>query len=657
MPGTPLSCNIEPNRTRFSRALLYLVLALQIGSTNMMAQTCPPNIDFEAGTFNNWTCYTGNTAAVNGQNVITLSTSGGPVFERHTMFSAIDGAASDFFGGFPVNCPNGSGHSVKLGNNRGGGQAEGISYEFTIPANQDKYSLIYHYAVVFQDPNHETYQQPRLVIEATNTTDNELISCSSFTFYPYGSILPGFFISPNQQDTTNVWCKNWTAVTLNLNGMAGKAIKLLFKTADCTFNRHFGYAYIDVDSDCNSEFVGATYCPDDTAVQVTAPFGYQNYTWFSNNFTQVLGNGQIITFAPPPPSGTIIAVEVVPYDGYGCRDTFYAALLDTLRLRPDAGADQISCNNNPVMLGANPKLGVVYNWSPATGLSNPYIANPRAGPDVTTQYVLTVRSFGGGCVTSDTVIVTASITDTALRLIGKDKFCITNGDSAVLEVNPTSQIQWYKGNVPISGATGVRYRVRESGSYHAVLVNERNCTAETVSKEIIIDAPVPAVRYPVKNAVNNIPMPLSARNIGTTALWNPATFLNNPQSFTPRFTGTEEKLYTIAITSRAGCVTVDTQFVKVFKEINIYVPSAFTPNKDGLNDFLIPVPTGIVEFRYFRVFNRWGQLLYTLTNESPGWDGTFKGVLQPMQNVVWMAEGVGADGIIHRKRGTTVLIR
>ena len=59
--------------------------------------------------------------------------------------------------------------------------------------------------------------------------------------------------------------------------MAGKTIRLFFKTADCTFRRHFGYAYIDVNTECSSEFTGATYCPDDTAVTVTAPYGYQNY--------------------------------------------------------------------------------------------------------------------------------------------------------------------------------------------------------------------------------------------------------------------------------------------------------------------------------------------------------------------------------------------
>ena len=290
-----------------------------------------------------------------GKNVISIYPSGGPVLDRHTMYTANSGDGVDPYGGFPVNCPNGSGHSIRLGNNRAGTEAEGISYEFTIPANQSVYSLIYHYAVVFQDPNHLEYQQPRMEIEITNVTDNEIIECSSFTFIPYGSLLPGFFESPTPVDNTPVWCKSWSAVSINLDGNAGKTIRLFFKTADCTFRRHFGYAYIDVNSECSSEFVGATYCPDDTAVIVTAPFGYQNYTWYNNSFTKVLGQQQTLRLEPPPTVGTTIAVEVVPYNGYGCLDTLYAQLIDTLTVISNAGHDALSCNHNPVQIGAIPQ--------------------------------------------------------------------------------------------------------------------------------------------------------------------------------------------------------------------------------------------------------------------------------------------------------------
>jgi gliding motility-associated-like protein len=628
-------------------------------SFQSLSQDCPPNIDFETGTFNNWTCYTGSVSAGGGTNTISLTQTAGPVAGQHTMYSSGSNEV-DYFGGFPVNCPNGSGHSIKLGNNTGGGQAEGISYEFTIPAGRDVYSLIYHYAVVFQDPRHEIFQQPRLEIEVTNVTDGVLLNCSSFTFIPFGSVLPGFFVSPNSQDTTNVWCKDWSAVSINLDNNAGKKIRLFFKTADCTFTRHFGYAYIDVNSECSSEFVGATYCPDDAFINVTAPFGYEGYTWFNSNFSQTLGTSQNIVFNPPPPVGTTIAVQVVPYNGYGCLDTLYAQLIDTLTVISNAGKDTLSCNRTLVPIGANPKPGLVYSWSPAAGLSNPAIANPRAGPSVTTTYVLTTSSAGGGCPDTDTVVVEASIIDTTLRVLGKLEYCTTSNDSAVFFVNPNESIQWLKDNFPINGQTSVRYRASQSGTYRAMLYNDKGCSALTEEKEVVIESPRPGIKYPTAYAVTDYPLQLKARTFGISVEWDPPTFLNSITSFVPTFTGNVEKIYTVEITTKTGCVTVDTQLVKVFKEVKFYVPSGFTPNQDGLNDYLKPIPVGIKEFKYFRVYNRWGQLVYDAnkdTGDVPGWDGMIKGRPQGSQVLVWMAEGIGIDDRVYKQKGTCVLIR
>ena len=652
--------NINPlirKKTNPYLAQILVCLAFTIlEGINTYSQDCPPNIDFELGNFINWTCYTGNVSAAGGVNTISLVQSAGPVPGRQTMFSNAVNQV-DPFGGFPVNCPNGSGHSIRLGNSSGGGQAEGISYEFTIPPGRDVYSLIYHYAVVFQDPHHELFQQPRLEIEVLNVTDNQVIDCSSFTFIPFGDVLPGFFLSPVQQDTTSVWCKDWSAVSINLNNNAGKTIRLFFKTADCTFTRHFGYAYIDVNSECSSEFVGATYCPDDAFVNVTAPFGYQNYTWYNNSFTQTLGNSQSIIFNPPPPVGTTIAVQVIPYDGYGCLDTLYAVLIDTLTVVSNAGKDTLSCNGNPVPIGAIPKPGLKYSWSPATGLSNPNIANPRAGPTVSTMYVLTTSSAGGGCPALDTVFVEASVVDSSIRYEGSLAYCTTSNDSTVFYVNPTQTIQWLKDNIPINGQNKVRLQVTQSGSYRALLTNARGCSAFTPEQIVNIEEPKPGIRYPIQYAVSNYPLQLGARNFGTDYEWNPPTFLSTSTVVDPKFIGTTDKLYTIEILTAAGCVTVDTQLVKVFKEVKFYVPSGFTPNNDGLNDYLKPISVGIKDFRFFRVYNRWGQLLYEMKTDERGWDGTIGGRMQSSQVVVWMAEGVGIDNKVYRQKGTCALIR
>ena len=115
----------------FRLQLLSVGLVLCPGYFFANAQNCPPNIDFETGTFNGWTCYIGSSAAVNGQNVIYLTPSQGPVRGRQTMYARNSGAGVDEYGGFPVNCPNGSGHSIRLGNNFAGTEAEG--YLMSLP--------------------------------------------------------------------------------------------------------------------------------------------------------------------------------------------------------------------------------------------------------------------------------------------------------------------------------------------------------------------------------------------------------------------------------------------------------------------------------------------------------------------------------------------
>lgn len=621
------------------------------------AQSCPYNIDFETGTFDGWTCYIGNVAAVSGENVISIYPSGGPVNNRQTMYSQANRGELDPYGGFPVLCPNGSNHSIRLGNDLAGGEAEGISYDFTIPANKNVYSLIYYYAVVFQDPNHLEFQQPRMEIEITNLTDNTNISCSSFTWIPYGSILPGFFESPNPGGNTPVWCKDWTAVTLNLNGLAGKTIRLFFKTADCTFVRHFGYAYIDVGSECSDEFTGAVYCPGDSTIHVTAPFGFQTYTWYDSSFSNVLGTQQTIQFTPPPAVGTRIAVELVPYNGYGCLDTLYARLVDTLTIKANAGPDVLSCNRTPVQIGEIPKPDLIYSWSPPVGLNDANISNPFATPDATTAYMLTVRNLGGGCIDHDTVIVRAANIDNSLQLIGKAAYCFDSDDSSVLRVNTADSIQWYRNRTAILGATNTTYKATQSGSYSAMLFSNTGCNISTSDQPVYIENPKAGITYPVEYAVKKYPLTLEARNFGASYLWNPIVNLDNPSNESPVFKGITDQLYTIQITTAAGCVTVDTQLVKVIDKVEIYVPSAFTPNGDGRNDFLRPTLMGVKELRYFRIYNRWGQLLYESKTTLPGWNGMIGSIQQPSEVVVWEAEGIGVDGNIYLKKGTSVLIR
>jgi len=310
-----------------------------------------------------------------------------------------------------------------------------------------------------------------------------------------------------------------------------------------------------------------------------------------------------------------------------------------------------------VPIGTIPRPGLQYKWMPAAGLSNAEIANPFAAPDITTTYIVTTNSSGGGCRGTDTVVVRSSTIDDSLQINGKAVFCVDNGDSAVLKVHSTNSIQWFKDNLLLNGADQPTYRVTSGGTYYAMLKNAEGCNISTQKKAIVIDKAKPGISYPLEYAVINLPLPLKARQIGVQVLWNPASSLDTPESFTPIFKGAQEKLYTIEIRTNTECLTVDTQLVKIIKNVEIYVPTAFTPNGDGRNDFLRPILRGIKELRYFRVFNRLGQLLCETKNEQSGWNGMFKGLPQRMQVVVWTLQCVGVDDVVYMRIGASTLLR
>ncbi|MHA4806728.1 Ig-like domain-containing protein [Flavitalea flava] len=94
-----------------------------------------------------------------------------------------------------------------------------------------------------------------------------------------------------------------------------------------------------------------------------------------------------------------------------------------------------------------------------------------------------------------------------------------------------------------------------------------------------------------------------------------------------------------------------------FDAINIYVPPVFTPNGDGTNDVLKPILVGIAEFHYFSIYNRWGNLIFTTQDANAGWDGKFKGVAQPVETYLWIAEGIDIQGKKIVQKGMTSLVR
>jgi gliding motility-associated-like protein len=163
--------------------------------------------------------------------------------------------------------------------------------------------------------------------------------------------------------------------------------------------------------------------------------------------------------------------------------------------------------------------------------------------------------------------------------------------------------------------------------------------------------------------VTGQPLQLHASG-GSLYQWSPSFGLSETMIADPvaRFTASTDEgyfIYKVLVADHTGCMDSATVKVKIFSTApEIYVPSAFTPNSDGRNDFFQLVAAGIRRVQVFRVYNRWGQLVFdSPTTHSRGWDGSMGGKPQPSDTYVWIVQALDYTGVPLSRRGTVTLIR
>lgn len=202
----------------------------------------------------------------------------------------------------------------------------------------------------------------------------------------------------------------------------------------------------------------------------------------------------------------------------------------------------------------------------------------------------------------------------------------------------------------------VKYTYDRGGVYTVTLslFTDHDCTA-TISKDVTIYEVFPFAGNDTIISRGQ-PLQLHARG-GDFYSWSPPDGLSNTTLPDPMLNWNKDATYILSVSNIQGCTGYDTIHIKYYTGPDLYVPSAFSPNGDGQNDRFRFIPVGITEYNYFRIFNRWGQLVYSSTDFRNGWDGTIKGASAPLDTYIWILEGKDFNGQTILRKGTVTLVK
>lgn len=402
-------------------------------------------------------------------------------------------------------------------------------------------------------------------------------------------------------------------------------------------------------------------CEDETADfsirEISSPNPIVDYFW---DFT----NGNSSTLSDPSPElfrkkGTY-PVRLYVTDSRGCSDT--ALLNYPVNPVPElnAGNDRHLCLGTPEQL--SPSGAATYQWSGGMDLSCNDCEQPFVNPTVDATYILRGTSVDG-CVAVDSIHIEV-IRPSTVMTISDTAICA--GEEVQLKASGTSRYSWSPAvglsetdvaNPIAKPLSDIVYTVTGSDLFNCFITTEDVVVKVNPNPQVYAGPDTTMMAgYPVQLR------PVFSPDV-TKIKWEPSIFLNCADCTNPISNPSYSATYTVFAYNDEGCVAKDV--INVFATCtreNLFIPNTFSPNGDGVNEIFYPRGRGIEKIRSFKIFSRWGQLVYNKENffandQSAGWNGKRSGQDVSSDVYVYMIDLVCENGNIITLKGDIALVR
>ena len=387
-------------------------------------------------------------------------------------------------------------------------------------------------------------------------------------------------------------------------------------------------------------------CDIDT-LQVTTT-GVGTYTWTPNYMISSLTSPNPFVSPNVP---TMYHVRIT--DPVGCHTDDSIFVDVKIKVTIKAGPDTSMCGTDTIRLNLSSDA-LSFIWSPSTYLNSTTAMHPMTTPLTSITYYCIGNI--GKCQNIDSVHI--KVGQYPIANAGPDE-TICPGFSTQLHATGGSSYLWspvtFLNNRSIPDPTcsspfgNIRYVVTVSDTFGCPKAVRDTVWVMLYPKAVVDAGPSDTI------VVEGEPLLLNAIGNGTY-VWSPSLWLNYNNIANPISLPHGDISYQVVCTSPNGCLAKDIIKIKWFNvDPDIYVPTAWAPN--GKNRELAPILRGMKQLNYFRIFNRFGEMVFETTQEGVGWDGNYKGRAQDVATFVWYAEGITYKGQVKKKKGYAVLIR